>query len=128
MTDPEVSSGTSSSSQSCDPDSICEQARNKLRDLCRRLPKANYCTLGYLMHHLNKMAAENEVNSMTATNLAIVFAPTLMKTNKDIGLGAVDETKHHARVIELLIVHASHIFGRPEEVAPRPAADPHQLN
>lgn len=111
LADPEVSSG---SSQSCDPD---EQARNKLRDLCRRLPKANYCTLGYLMHHLNKIASEHEANSMTASNLAIVYAPTLMKTNKEIGLGAVDETKHHARVIELLIVHATHIFGPPAELA-----------
>ena len=115
-TDPEMSSG-SSSSQSCDPDSTCEQARNRLRDLCRRLPKANFCTLGYLMHHLNRVAAEHEANSMTASNLAIVFAPTLMKTNKEIGLGAVDETKHHARVIELLIVHATHIFGPAAELA-----------
>lgn len=113
LADPEVSSG---SSQSCDPEPTYEQARNKLRDLCRRLPKANYCTLGYLMHHLNKIASEHEANSMTASNLAIVYAPTLMKTNKEIGLGAVDETKHHARVIELLIVHATHIFGPPAEL------------
>lgn len=98
--------------QSLDDDQ--RMAINKLRELCRRLPKAHHNTLGYLMHHLNRVAAEHEANSMTATNLAIVFAPTLMKTNKDIGLGAVDETKHHARVIELLIVHAASVFGPPE--------------
>jgi len=104
-------------------------AINKLRDLCRKLPKAHYYTLGYLMHHLSRVAAEHEANSMTASNLAIVFAPTLMKTNKDIGLGAVDETKHYARVIELLIFHATHIFGPPELVAPRETGSndqPHQ--
>lgn len=94
-------------------------AISKLRELCRRLPKAHYYTLAYLMHHLSRVATEQEANSMTASNLAIVFAPTLMKTNKDIGMGAVDETKHHARVIELLIVHATQVFGPPELVAPR---------
>lgn len=100
-------------------------AISKLRELCRRLPKAHYFTLAYLMHHLNRVAAEHEANSMTASNLAIVFAPTLMKTNKDIGLGAVDENKQHVRVIELLVVHASHIFGPPELVAPREPRNDH---
>ena len=67
------------------------------------------------MHHLSKVAAENESNSMTASNLAIVFAPTLMKTSQEnIGMGAVGETKHHARVIELLIVYVNYVFGPAE--------------
>ena len=49
---------------------------------------------------------------MTASNLAIVFAPTLMKTSQEnLGMDAVGETKHHARVIELLIAYVNYIFG-----------------
>ena len=52
---------------------------------------------------------------MTASNLAIVFAPTLMKTSQEnIGMGAVGETKHHARVIELLIAYVNYVFGPAE--------------
>jgi len=86
-------------------------AINRLRELTRRLPKPHYHTLAYLMHHLSRVAAD-ESNSMTASNLAIVFAPTLMKTSQEnLGMDAVGETKHHARVIELLIAYVNYIFG-----------------
>lgn len=121
----ESSSPPFNANNNCSLDDDQRMAISKLRELCRRLPKAHYFTLAYLMHHLNRVAAEHEANSMTASNLAIVFAPTLMKTNKDIGLGAVDENKQHVRVIELLVVHASHIFGPPELVAPREPRNDH---
>ena len=78
------------------------------------------------MHHLSRVAADNESNSMTASNLAIVFAPTLMKTTQEnIGMGAVGETKHHARVIELLILYVNYIFGPVELHMPQMRNDLH---
>jgi hypothetical protein len=96
--------------------------QRRLRELCRRLPKPHYFTLGYLMHHLSKVADESETNNMTASNLAIVFAPTLLKTSQEnLGMASFGEAKHHARVIELLIQYATLIFGPPELVMPREA-------
>ena len=44
-----------------------------------KLPKENLQTLSYLVKHLNIVQKHNEVNKMTASNLAIVFWPTLMR-------------------------------------------------
>ena len=68
---------------------------------------------------------------MTASNLAIVFAPTLMKTSQEnIGMDAVGETKHHARVIELLIAYVNYVFGPVELHMPQTSSirnDHHQV-
>ena len=96
-------------------------AINKLKELCRKLPKPNFNSVNFLMHHLGRVAAKSENNSMTASNLAIVFAPNLLRSNMEIkdikDIGAVDGTKSQARVIELLILHAPLIFGPPEQVS-----------
>ena len=96
-------------------------AISKLKELCRKLPKPNFNSVNFLMHHLGRVAAKSENNSMTASNLAIVFAPNLLRSNMEIkdikDIGAVDGTKSQARVIELLILHAPLIFGPPEQVS-----------
>ena len=96
-------------------------AINKLKELCRKLPKPNFNSVNFLMHHLGRVAAKSENNSMTASNLAIVFAPNLLRSNMEIkdikDIGAVDGTKNHFRVIELLILHAPLIFGPAEQVS-----------
>ena len=35
------------------------------------------------MHHLHRVAMDYESNNMTASNLAIVFGPTLLRRNED---------------------------------------------
>lgn len=94
-------------------------AVDHLRELCRRLPKSHLFSLGFLMHHLAKVAAEAEVNNMPASNLAIVFGPTLLRSSENPGLASVSETMHQARVIELLTLNVTSIFGPPESVIPR---------
>ena len=92
----------------------------ELRELCRRLPRSHLYTLGFLMHHLKRVAAEHESNNMPASNLAIVLGPTLLWSNEgSASLATVLETPHQARVIELLSSHASDIFGPQESVIPK---------
>ena len=92
----------------------------ELRELCRRLPRSHLYTLGFLMHHLKRVAAEHESNTMPASNLAIVLGPTLLWSNEgSASLATVMETPHQARVIELLSTHANDIFGPPESVIPK---------
>ena len=72
---------------------------------CRRLPRSHLFLLGFLMHHLRRVAAEHESNNMTASNLAIVFGPTLLRRNEDTAsLITVMETIHQARAVELLTI------------------------
>lgn len=39
----------------------------------------NLCTLRFLMNHLFKVQLSQEINKMNASNLAIVFWPTLIR-------------------------------------------------
>ena len=58
------------------------------------------------MHHLHRVASEYESNNMTASNLAIVFGPTLLRRNEDTtSMTQVLETIHQARAVELLTIY-----------------------
>ena len=43
------------------------------------MPRANLCTLRFMMHHLHNVQLKQEANKMNASNLAIVFWPTLIR-------------------------------------------------
>lgn len=43
------------------------------------MPRPNICTLRYLMTHLSNVQQNQEKNKMNASNLAIVFWPTLIR-------------------------------------------------
>ena len=89
-----------------------------LRDLVHKLPRHHYATLAFLMHHLKRVANEQESNNMPASNLGIVFGPTLLRTSEGSAtLSSLVDTVHQTRVIELLIEHAESVFGPPESTA-----------
>ncbi|KAI9024286.1 hypothetical protein CLU79DRAFT_99811 [Phycomyces nitens] len=57
-----------------------DQAKtDKFISLMKQLPKANYDTLKLLMQHLYHVKQRSSENLMTTKNLAMVFAPTLMR-------------------------------------------------
>jgi hypothetical protein len=90
------------------------EAVTQLAKLCGQLPKHHYNTLGFLCHHLNRVAEQAEVNNMPASNLAIVFGPTLLKTTEgSASLSSLVDTVHQTRVVELLTRHATTVFGPP---------------
>ncbi|XP_052802986.1 N-chimaerin-like isoform X2 [Mya arenaria] len=51
-----------------------------LREGLAMLPPAHYQTLKYLVNHLVRVSEHKAKNMMTTDNLAIVFAPTLMRS------------------------------------------------
>lgn len=70
-----------------------------LKSLVHRLPTANYQTCKALIEHLEHVTDYGEINNMYATNLAIVFGPTLMRVPPDSwrqrrGTGR-DQGSHH---------------------------------
>ena len=60
-------------------ESMDEQVAAKT-ELLLSLPHANFKILGLLIQHLHKVAAESEVNKMNMANLAVLFAPTSMRS------------------------------------------------
>nr|XP_015210960.1 PREDICTED: rho GTPase-activating protein 29 [Lepisosteus oculatus] len=88
----------------------------KIKDLLRQLPAAHYKTLQYLIGHLNRVTEKAEENKMTASNLGIIFGPTLMKprqTDADVSLSSLVDYPYQARIVELLILHYEKVFDVP---------------
>ncbi|XP_050990813.1 rho GTPase-activating protein 45 isoform X3 [Labeo rohita] len=85
----------------------------KLRELLKRLPPANIATLKYIVRHLRRVSELEQDNKMSASNLGIVFGPTLMRpkpTGATVSLSSLVDYPHQARIVEALIVFQHNIF------------------
>ncbi|XP_073704661.1 rho GTPase-activating protein 29 isoform X2 [Garra rufa] len=88
----------------------------KIRDLLRQLPAAHYKTLQFLITHLHRVSEQAEENKMTASNLGIIFGPTLIKPRQleaEVSLSSLVDYPHQARMVDLLIRHNQMIFDVP---------------
>ncbi|XP_066547994.1 rho GTPase-activating protein 29 isoform X1 [Amia ocellicauda] len=104
----------------------------KIKDLLRQLPRAHYKTLQYLIGHLHRVMEKAEENKMTASNLGIIFGPTLMKprqTDADVSLSSLVDYPYQARIVELLVLHYEKIFDVPLSALPNSptATDGHPM-
>lgn len=87
-----------------------------LHQVTNQLPDPNYATLKFLMCHLNKVQANQEVNKMGASNLGLIFGPTLTSTSG--GGDAVTELADmglQCRIIESLLNNYGAIFDIEDE-------------
>ncbi|XDV28308.1 hypothetical protein PO909_031651 [Leuciscus waleckii] len=85
----------------------------KLRELLKRLPHTNISTLKYIVRHLRRVSELEQDNKMSASNLGIVFGPTLMRpkpTGATVSLSSLVDYPHQARIVEALIVFQQSIF------------------
>ncbi|XP_055008384.1 GEM-interacting protein isoform X2 [Boleophthalmus pectinirostris] len=82
-----------------------------LQSILNKLPAYCYNTLQHLVFHLQKVS-ENTENKMCASNLGIVFGPTLLRpTEASDTMLALQETSYQALLIEFLITHHNKVFG-----------------
>lgn len=88
----------------------------KILEVLRELPVPNYRTLEFLMRHLVHMASFSAQTNMHARNLAIVWAPNLLRS-KDIeasgfnGTAAFMEVRVQSIVVEFILTHVNQLFG-----------------
>ena len=59
-----------------------------MRDVVQELPPPNYRTLEYLSRHLYRVSLRGGDTGMTAKNVAIVWAPNLLRS-KSLEMGGV---------------------------------------
>ncbi|KAM8805607.1 rho GTPase-activating protein 29 isoform 2-T2 [Eudromia elegans] len=96
--------------------SICIELNRiiiKTKDLLKQLPVPNYNTLQYLIGHLHRVTEQSDENKMSASNLGIIFGPTLIRprqTDATVSLSSLVDYPYQARVVELLITHYEKIF------------------
>lgn len=71
----------------------------RLHERVNELPDANYATLKYLMGHLDKVSQNGEINQMRASNLAIVFGPTLFRPPPDDTSSALSDMAWQCKAV-----------------------------
>nr|XP_028566570.1 rho GTPase-activating protein 30 isoform X1 [Podarcis muralis] len=87
----------------------------KIKDVLKELPVPHYRTLEFLMKHLVHMASFSSETNMHVRNLAIVWAPNLLRS-KDIescgfnGTAAFMEVRVQSIVVEFILTHVDQIF------------------
>ncbi|XP_072854075.2 rho GTPase-activating protein 29 isoform X1 [Pogona vitticeps] len=85
----------------------------KIKDLLKLLPAPNYNTLQFLLGHLHRVTEESDENKMSASNLGIIFGPTLIRprqTDATLSLSSLVDYPYQARIVELLITYYEKIF------------------
>ncbi|NWR73583.1 RHG29 protein, partial [Centropus unirufus] len=96
--------------------SICIELNRiiiKIKGLLKQLPVPNYNTLQYLIGHLHRVTEQSDENKMSASNLGIIFGPTLIRprqTDATVSLSSLVDYPYQARVVELLITYYEKIF------------------
>jgi Rho-type GTPase-activating protein 1/2 len=74
------------------------------------LPRVHYDTLDYLIGHLARVVLQEKENLMTSMNVAVVFAPTIMRpesVNRELS-----DTKMKNEAVMWLVEHSERIFGK----------------
>ncbi|XP_036940075.1 rho GTPase-activating protein 29-like isoform X1 [Acanthopagrus latus] len=99
--------------EKCRPSVQLNRVIFKIRDFLQQLPTANYRTLRFLIAHLNRVTEQAEENKMTASNLGIIFGPTLIKprqTDAEVSLSSLVDYPYQALMVELLVRHFQTVF------------------
>uniref|UniRef100_A0AAY4AYB9 Rho GTPase activating protein 33 n=1 Tax=Denticeps clupeoides TaxID=299321 RepID=A0AAY4AYB9_9TELE len=87
----------------------------KVHDVIQQLPPPHYRTLEYLIRHLSHLATQSEETNMHVKNLAIVWAPNLLRS-KEIevvgfsGTDAFREVRIQSVVVEFLLTNVDVLF------------------
>ncbi|KAK6346792.1 Rho-type gtpase-activating protein [Orbilia brochopaga] len=85
-----------------------EKRKEAVKDLINELPSLNRDILFFIINHLTKVAVNQQENLMNARNLAVVFAPSLMRDET----GELELRDTHAKneAIQFIIENAKPIF------------------
>lgn len=78
------------------------------------LPSLNYNVLRHVIQHLHRVKQHSERNKMMASNLSVVFWPTLIRpniTNIDMLVVDRDQTTNLAEIMTTLIEYSHEFFG-----------------
>ncbi|KAI8350553.1 hypothetical protein B0O80DRAFT_458071 [Mortierella sp. GBAus27b] len=80
-----------------------------IKSLVHSLPESNFSTLQYLMMHLGRVQDEYATTKMDSANLAICFAPNLLRQQVD-DLSSIINTGKQSSIIDTLIEQREWVF------------------
>ncbi|KAG0040890.1 hypothetical protein BGZ82_006763 [Podila clonocystis] len=89
-----------------------------MKDLIRTLPPTNYLLLKRIIEHLERVTDYEEINHMYATNLAIVFGPTLLRPGGSSATSFATSMKnlgHQQSIVRNMILQYHWLFDVEDE-------------
>ncbi|BEJ16227.1 hypothetical protein CspHIS471_0508320 [Cutaneotrichosporon sp. HIS471] len=98
----------------------------RLHEQVNDLPDPNYATLKYFMGHLDRVRRHEGVNQMSASNLSIVFGPTLLGAPPEEGGLKLEDMSYQCKAIETILEKYHEIFVEEEDEAEDGAAQAQQ--
>ncbi|GAM18680.1 hypothetical protein SAMD00019534_018550 [Acytostelium subglobosum LB1] len=87
---------------------------SSIRVLLNQLPLAHYSLLKHLTCLLRDIANQSMINKMTASNLAIVFGPTVMRPQHEDTVKMIEDAKHVNGVFFLILEEFDYLFHNAE--------------
>ncbi|XP_063059149.1 oligophrenin-1 [Engraulis encrasicolus] len=94
-----------------------------VHSLVYKLPMVNREMLELLIRHLLSVCSHSDENLMTASNMGVIFGPTLMRAEEET-VAAMLDIKFQNIVIEILIEDFKKIFSGPPEESSAPPVPP----
>ncbi|PLB49672.1 RhoGAP-domain-containing protein [Aspergillus steynii IBT 23096] len=80
--------------------------RDSVHAIVNALSDPHYAALRALILHLNRVQHRSQRNQMTASNLALIFGPTLT----GVGAHNLADVGWQVRLVETLLLNATDIF------------------
>ncbi|KAK5904863.1 hypothetical protein CesoFtcFv8_006383 [Champsocephalus esox] len=92
-----------------------EERLVKIHNVIQQLPPPHYRTLEYLMRHLSRLATFSPITNMHTKNLAIVWAPNLLRSRQIesacfSGTAAFMEVRIQSVVVEFILNNTEALF------------------
>jgi len=87
-----------------------ESSKIKIKNIMKKLPMTNYLILTSLMGLLSQIAEASETTKMSAANLAICWAPNILRPKEESLSSVLLETNSVNNIIALLITHYKEFF------------------
>uniref|UniRef100_A0A8C4VGW6 Rho GTPase activating protein 31 n=1 Tax=Gopherus evgoodei TaxID=1825980 RepID=A0A8C4VGW6_9SAUR len=92
-----------------------EEQLARIQNVIQELPPSHYRTLEYLIKHLSHLASFSNMTNMHTRNLALVWAPNLLRSKEIEAVGcngdaAFLEVRVQQLVIEFILNHVDQIF------------------
>eukprot|EP00462_Mataza_sp_D1_P007917 CAMPEP_0175125228 /NCGR_PEP_ID=MMETSP0087-20121206/3202_1 /TAXON_ID=136419 /ORGANISM="Unknown Unknown, Strain D1" /LENGTH=731 /DNA_ID=CAMNT_0016407047 /DNA_START=64 /DNA_END=2259 /DNA_ORIENTATION=- len=83
----------------------------KLKALLLTLPSTNFALFGYLVEFLHKVSSHADKNKMSASNLAIVVAPNILRPRVEDAEDQILNTRQTPKVVQMAIENLHYIWG-----------------
>uniref|UniRef100_UPI00358EA961 uncharacterized protein n=1 Tax=Myxine glutinosa TaxID=7769 RepID=UPI00358EA961 len=104
-----------------------EEKLMKIHDVIQQLPPPHYRTLEFLLRHLSSMASHSSITNMHYKNLAIVWAPNLLrslaiKSSTFSRAYVLAEMRTQFEVVEFLLSNCHLLFSNTFSSVARPAS------